>query len=334
MLSLFGCVPASKRFTATITDAFDTVTTVVAYDSSVDAFNAKFEKLEAELKRLDRLFDIYSEYEGITNLCTVNKTAAEAPVRVEKEIINLLIEGKKTYTESKGKINVCLGSVLELWHTAREAALENPENAYLPDMKELKEASRHTDIDALIINEKNETVSFKDEKLKLDVGAIAKGYSAELLKDYIKSNSLWKDFMLNLGGNVVTNGYKNSDGKTKWAIQIENPDLTSENALETLQLTNLSVVTSGDYQRYFEYEGKSYCHIIDPKTLMPAEYFTSVTVICENSALADRLSTELFVTPLSEGKALVEKLDKVEAVWVDKSYNETRSSGFEQYLMR
>ncbi len=330
--TLTGCgefyLPA--RYSETVIDAFDTVTTVVAYDDKKADFESHMYSVQSELKRFDGLFDIYGEREGVNNLCTLNKSAAKAPVKVDKEIIELLKYGKTVYAESGGRINICLGAVLEIWHDAREASNENPENAYLPDMKELKEASRHTNIDDLVIDEENCTVFFKDKRLKLDVGAIAKGFAAQKIADYLVENGIWTGgFMLNLGGNVVTRGYK-GDGRTKWTIQIENPNPESAEALYTLSVADLCVVTSGDYQRYFTFEGKDYCHIIDPKTLMPAEYFSGVTVICSDSALADRLSTELFLTPLNEGMEKVESLDGVEAVWVDKDFNTYASSGFNE----
>lgn len=331
-LSLFGCTASSKRYTSTFVEAFDTVTTVVAYDTSEEHYNSCVKLVEEKLNEYSRLFDIYREYEGVTNLCTINKTAGKAPVKADREIIALLAEGKKAYAESSGRLNICFGAVLSLWHEARETALKTPEKAYVPEMKKLKEASLHTNPDDLITDEENGTVFFKDSALKLDVGATAKGYAAEKLAEFIKEKNLWTDFMLNLGGNVVTCGFKNSDGRTKWNIQIENPD--SESPLESLSLTGLSVVTSGDYQRYFTFGGKRYCHIIDPETLMPAEYFTSVTVITESSALADRLSTELFLMPVDEGLKYIETLDGTEAVWADKNGSITCTSGFEQFRMR
>lgn len=330
-VSFFACSKGGRRFTATETGSFDTVTTVVAYDSGKSEFNAHFETFEKELKRYGKLFDIYTEYDGVTNLCTLNKKAAEAPVKVESDVIALLEEGVKAYEESGGRINICFGSVLSLWHEAREASNAEPEKAYIPDGATLKEAAKHCDINDLVIDKENSTVFFADSEMKLDAGAIAKGFCAEKLADFSEENGLWKDFLINLGGNVIARGYKNGDGNTLWNVQIENPDLNSDSALETLNVTNCSVVTSGDYMRYFTYEGKNYCHIIDVKTLMPAEYFSGVTVICDNSALADRLSTQLFVMPLNEGKEYVESLSGVEAIWVDKDNNITCSSGFEQY---
>lgn len=320
-----------EKFTASFLDLFDTASTIIAYDVSQERFDENYEKFHNELERYDHLFDIYHPYEGINNLYTVNKNAAEAPVKVSSDIIELLEYGKAIYKLSNGNTNICFGSVLSLWHTERELAKENSQGARLPDKNALEEASKHTDIDDLIIDKEERTIFFKDPDMKLDVGAIAKGYAVEKIAKWSQRN-LWDSAALSIGGNVTTYGFKNDDGKTLWKIGIENPDLTADDYLLMVNITDLSVVTSGDYQRYYVVDGKKYCHIINPQTLMPSENMASVSVICGDSALGDALSTTLFNMSIEDGRALVEKIDNVEAVWVDKDYNTTFSSGFEQYI--
>ena len=144
--------------------------------------------------------------------------------------------------------------------------------------------------------------------MKIDVGAIAKGWVAREICNWAKEN-LWNSAMLSLGGNICTFGFKNNDGSTPWNVQIESPDKNDKNGAAIVKVHDKSVVTSGDYQRYFEVDGKRYCHIINPDTLYPAEYVRSVSVICDDSALADALSTTLFNMPIEDGKALIEKTD-------------------------
>ena len=302
-----------------------------AYDDSQEKYDEHYEQFYNELKRYDNLFDIYKHYDGITNLYDVNKSAAVSPVKVDSEITELLKFGKKAYELTDGKTNICFGSVLKLWHDEREWATENPDDAKLPDDGALKEASKHTNIDDLIIDEENSTVYFKDKDLQLDVGAIAKGYAVSKVAQWAQEN-LWSSAAISIGGNVATFGYKNNDGSTLWKIGIENPDKTAEDYLMTVNITGLSVVTSGNYQRYYTVNNKQYCHIINPDTLMPAEFMTSVSVICEDSALGDALSTGLFNMSIEDGKNLVDSMDGVEAVWVDNNYNKTYSNGFEKYI--
>lgn len=323
-----GGIQKEERFTASFLDLFDTASTIIAYDESQEVFDKHYEMFYNELQRYDRLYDIYHSYEGINNLYYVNQKAGKEPVKVDKDIIDLLEYGKEIYKLSGGKTNICFGSVLVLWHNERELAQDQA--GKLPNMDELKEASKHTNIDDLVIDKENSTVFFKDSKMRLDVGAIAKGYAVQRVIEYAKEN-LWENAAISIGGNVSTYGYK-GDGKTKWKIGIENPDTTADEYLLMVDITDLSVVTSGDYQRYFTVDGKKYCHIINPETLMPSEYFSSVSILCNDSALGDALSTTLFNMNIEEGKKLVDSLDGVEVVWVDKEFNKTFSNGFEQFI--
>ena len=335
-LSLFSCKNTTElkneKYTEMVIDAFDTVTTVIAFDSSKDSFDSHFSQFKQDLEQYDKLFSIYKEYDGITNLYEINAKAKDSPVKADKEIIELLKFGVDCYSKTNGAVNICMGSVLKLWHDAREVSLDDPTKAYIPDEKALSEAAKHTDINNLVIDEEASTVFFKDGEMSLDVGAIAKGYTAQKIADKIKADGVWKDFVISLGGNVVASGYKSRYNATNWNIEIENP--SGEETFEVLSVTDKSVVTSGDYQRYFTVDGKTYCHIIDPKTNMPANNFKSVSIVCDDSALADALSTALFILSRDEGMKLIESLDGVEAMWADAKLNKTYSSGFGNYILK
>lgn len=331
--SFASCGTANKKekYTSSFLDLFDTASTIIAYDDSQEAFDEHMEQFHNRLEEYDKLYDIYNSYDGLANLYAVNQQAKDGPVKVDERIIDLLEYCKYVYALSEGKTNACFGSVLRLWHYSRDNASNNPDTAALPDMTELKKAAEHISFDSLVIDKEKSTVYFSDPELKLDVGAIAKGYAVREITNWAKEN-LWTAAAISIGGNVSTFGFKNNDGKTLWNIGIENPDTSSNDYLLNVKITDLSVVTSGDYQRYFVVDGKKYCHIINPDTLMPAEYVSSVSVICNDSALGDALSTTLFNMPIDDGKKLVESLDGVEAVWVDKEYNKSFSSGFEEYI--
>lgn len=161
------------------------------------------------------------------------------------------------------------------------------------------------------------TVYLSDKHMKLDVGAIAKGYATVQVCKIAKANG-YKNFLISVGGNVSAIGKKGLK-KELWNVAIQNPDKYSEQkSLYTLGITDLSLVASGNYERYYTVDGKRYHHIINPATLMPSEYFTSVSVICKDSGLADALSTTVYNMSFEEGKALIESLDDVEALWVFK----------------
>lgn len=319
-LLLGGCAvkPAAPRqYTATFLTLFDTVTTVVGSGETEEAFQAEAQKIHDDLAYYHRLFDIYQEYEGINNLKTVNDSAGIAPVTVEQAIIDLLLDCKSYYTLTSGKVNVAMGSVLSLWHEARTDGLRDPRSAKLPPKEQLAAAAEHTDIDGVIVDPQASTVYLSDPQLRLDVGAIAKGWATQQVAQSAPSGML-----ISVGGNVCATGPKQAD--TPWVIGIQNPE--GEGNLHTLYLKKGTVVTSGDYQRTYWVEGRSYHHIIDPDTQMPSGYWRSVSVICEDSGLADALSTALFLLPLEEGKALAAQCG-VEVLWVDGNKQEYSTPG-------
>ena len=150
--------------------------------------------------------------------------------------------------------------------------------------------------------------------MSLDVGAIAKGYACEKIASSLESAG-YSSYVLDLGGNLRAIGHK-PDGST-WRTAVRNPDIfSSEPYIYYFNIADTSVVTSGDYQRYYTVNGVNYHHIINKDTLMPANYFSSVTIITKNSGLADGLSTALFNMDYEAGVALVSSLDGVSVVWV------------------
>lgn len=325
-LLLAGCSapePQQKQYTATFLDVFDTVTTIIGKADSQEAFEATAQTVHDKLLVYHQLFDIYNTYDGISNLKTVNDNAGIAPVQVDGAIIRLLQDCKEYCTATGGRVNAALGSVLRLWHEARNDGLDDPQHAYLPDSNALAEAAKHTDPGNIIIDEAASTVYLADPDMRLDVGAVAKGWAAEeVAKDSPEG------LLISVGGNVCATGPKDSSG-TPWVVGIQNPD--GGDYLHTIYVTGGSVVTSGDYQRAYTVGGRVYHHIIDPDTLYPSDYWRSVTVVCPNSALADALSTALFLLPLEEGQQLLDALG-AEAMWVDAQGARFYSPGFQKLI--
>ena len=318
---LCGCAQknSTKKFEKSYFEAFNTYTTISGYAASQQEWNAVADELYAQLWEYHQLFDIYNDYPGIENLKTVNDNAGVAPVQVDRQIIALLLDCKAYYEATDGLVNVAMGSVLRLWHDARTAGLADPENARLPDAAALKEAALHTNWDDVIIDAEKATVYLSDSAMSLDVGAIAKGWATQRVAEVAPEGVL-----LSVGGNICATGAK-PDG-SPWNVGVQDPDNTSA-YLRTCKIKNGSLVTSGDYQRYYTVDGKRYHHIIDPATGNPAQHWRSVTIRCANSAVADLLSTALFLLPLEEGKALLKQYS-AEAMWVDHSGNIFQSDGF------
>ena len=330
ILILSGCAVAQpqqklKQYNATFLDLFDTVTTVVGKAESESAFQEKAQFVKTELERYHRLFDIYNDYEGLVNLKTVNDAAAFAPVTVDPVLIELLLDCKQYCAVTGGKVNAAMGGVLQLWHEARSDSIDDPLNAYLPDPESLASKAAHTDFDCVVIDAENSTVHITDPRLRLDVGAIAKGWAAQRVAETAP-----KGLLISIGGNVCATGPKDDSG-TPWVVGIQNPD--GGDYLHTIYVKSGCVVTSGDYQRYFLVDGKPYHHIIDPATLQPGKLWRSVTIVCEDSGLADALSTALFLMSRADGQQLLDRY-QAKAMWVDPEGNRFYSPGFEQLIKK
>lgn len=331
LLQSAACGKSDDRFTETWFDLFDTVITVTACDDGALAFKEHCAALREELQTFHRLYDVYHAYEGIVNVHTLNREAKNKPVAVDDRLFDLLTFGKEIYKTTGGKVNICMGAVLSIWHDYREAGIEDPAGAALPPESALQEAAKHISIDALVLDAAAKTVFFSDPRLQLDVGAIAKGFAAQQIGAWAKE-SLWSAAVLSLGGNVIAFGVNPNNSRGLWNVGVENPDETAEGFLATVSVTDRAVVTSGDYQRYYTVNGEKYCHIIDPETLFPGRNFTGVTVICGDSALADALSTALFLLPEREGTALIEATPDTEALWARPDGSTLQSSGFAAYV--
>ena len=320
-----------KKFSAYSFDYFDTVTTVTGYAESQEAFDEIADGILKELGEYHRLFTIYHRFEGLENLCTINElvNGTHRVVTVDRRIIDMLLYAKDMYHETDGHVNIAMGSVLSIWHDYREIGMSDPASAELPPMEKLTAASEHTDINCLVIDEENSTVTLTDPAMKLDVGAIAKGYAVEMVAKRLEEQGI-AGFVLNVGGNVRTVGPKGNG--EKWVVGIENPvDDEEKPYLAYLELAGQTIVTSGSYQRYYLVDGKRYHHIIDPETLMPSEGFVSVSILTKSSADGDALSTALFCMSFEEGLALIESIPDTEAMWVFQDGREETSSGCDSY---
>lgn len=320
------------RFTEYSFDYFDTVTTITGYAETEEEFKRITADILAELSEYHRLFTIYQRFDGTENLCTINELVdgAHRVVTVDPRIVDMLTYAKEMYERTDGRMNVAMGSVLSIWHDYRTEGLDEPWNAELPPMDKLTEAAEHTDIHDLIIDRENSTVFLADPKMKLDVGAVAKGYAVEMVARSLEEQSI-TGFVLNVGGNVRTVGTK--DGGESWKAGVSNPEESEETPyVAYLSLAGESLVTSGSYQRYYTVNGKNYHHIIDSETLMPAEGFLSVSVVCGSSADGDALSTALFCMSVEEGRALVQSMDGVEALWILADGTQVESDGLGKYL--
>lgn len=264
-------IPASKEFFA-----MDTYMEVDAYGDNGEKAVAKAEK---EVNKLD---SILSTGKSTSEISKLNKNKKQV---VSADTMSLIKVSIKISKVTNSAFNPTIYPLMELWGFTTK-------NYYVPKDNEIKPLLNHMDIDNIKIDERKNEVSFKDNKMKIDLGAIAKGYTSSKIIDIFKENNI-KSGMVTLGGNVQVLG-KKPDGSL-WKVGIQNP-IGEDEYLGVLQTSDKAVITSGGYERNFTKNGKFYHHILDPSNGYPANNgLTSVTIISSDGTLADALSTSLFV---------------------------------------
>lgn len=312
-------------YTTTWFDLFDTVAIVKGYAHSQAEWDEQMEALHADLLHYHQLFDIYHHYDGLVNLYDLNAQAAAAPVTVGEDLYIFLDWCANTiYPATGGATNIAAGAVLALWHDARESDSPAP-----PADALIREALQHTRMEDLQLDAQTRTVSFTDPALRLDVGAVAKGYAVELAAQAAEARGL-DSALLNIGGNLRAIGEKANNEGT-WTAGVENPWGGEPAYIQALTLPDgASLIVSGDYQRYFDYEGVRYSHLIDLATGFPARYCSSVAVVApaRDGGIGDALSTALFCLPETEGRQLLAASDGCQALWMYPDGTTSHSEGW------
>lgn len=316
--SLNGCnIKKNQTFQAEFFDLFDTHTIIIAEATSQKEFRKQVQLIYDELLRLHKLYDSYNAYEGIHNIYTINHS--KDWVEVDKDIIELLTFSKEGFFITKNKVDPSFGPVIEVWQEAYNSA--HNQSPYLPSDEALREANQHVNIDNILI---------KDTKVKvkagttIHVGAIAKGVALEKLRKILTDFS----GIINVGGDILALGTPST--KDFWQIGIKDPFQVQEELLDIVEIKNKAVVTSGNYERFFVYKNERYHHIIDTKSLYPSNIFASVTVVHENTAMADLLSTGLFLLSYEEGLKVLETYGG-EALWVTVDGTKMMTDGYRQF---
>ena len=328
-LFMVGCEDKYEYFKYNVVGPFDTITTYISYAKSQNEFDEQCEMLDERLEYYDKLFDKYTSYDDVNNVKTINDNAGKKPVVVDEALIDLLEVSITRYHEVSSKVNIAFGNVIDIWHGYRENAEANDGIGKVPSQQELAKANEHVDIESIKIDKAKKTVYIDDAKVSIDLGATAKGYAIELVKDELIEMGV-ESFLLSGGGNVASHGERlfEKDGDmllddcaTKYCVGIESPQdgnyANTGSELALLVMQGESIVTSGDYQRFYkDNNGVRYHHLIDPDTLYPAVHFRSVSIITEDSGYADYLSSSVFLMPFEDGLEFVNSLEGVEAIWL------------------
>ena len=232
------------------------------------------------------------------------------------ETLSLMETGLKYSALSGGAFDITIGSCSSLWDFTAQPPC-------IPDQKALSEALAHVGYEKVSLN--GNAVSFSDDKTMVDLGAVAKGYIADRLKEFLVENGV-TSAIIDLGGNVLCIGKKPDE--SPFHIGIQKPFDTQGTPMLVVPISGWSIVTSGIYERYFEDNGRLYHHILNPATGFPCENnLLSVTILSEHSVDGDALSTACFSLGLADGMALIDTLDDIYAVFVTDDYEIHYSEG-------
>lgn len=281
---------------------FDTPITLQA-TSTEDEFNQYLEIVKGTFTECNELFDVYHTYDDHISLMEVNQTAHGKAIEVDPRIIEVLNEAFKAHAINP-KFDVSQGKLIQVWKKQFDA-----ETPALPSPEEIEQSINPDSMNAIKVVDN--TIELTNDQVALDFGAIAKGYTTQLAAEKLEEAGMTSGF-INAGGNIVLIGQK-VDG-TDWRIGVQDPE-SSGSVLTFITDRATSLVTSGDYQRYMEIDGKRYAHIIDPATGYPSEYMRSVTVINDRSIYCDAMSTALFSISVEEGLTLCEQYG-LQAIWI------------------
>ncbi|HDK7139992.1 TPA: FAD:protein FMN transferase [Clostridium botulinum] len=311
-LIFVGCNSKSEEPVSRETYLMGTIINIKAYGKNAD---------KAVQASVDKISDIENKMSlniSTSEINKINKNAGIAPVKVSKNTFDV-VKASLIYSEkSKGSFDITVEPLVSLWGIGTD-------KARIPSKDEINNALKLINYKDVIINEKESTVMLKRKGQAIDLGAIAKGYAADELKEVLLNYNVSSAF-LNLGGNVYVLG--NKPDKTPWKIGVQNPLEPRGDYLGIVSVSDKSVVTSGNYERFFERNGKRYHHIFDTKTGYPAEKgLISVSIISDKSIDGDALSTSVYTLGLDEGKKLIESLNNVEAVFVTKDKKVYITSG-------
>ncbi len=315
-----------QRYSSDIVGLFDTVISLIAYCGSQEDYDRFASMAEVRFTELNRLFDIYNPYDGLNNLHTVNAAAGGPAVTVAPEIIDLLEFCQDKQKTIGNRVDITLGAMLDIWSKARKAGRNDPSGAVLPDMAALRAAAASSGMDSLVVDRAAGTVRVAKAGIRLDVGAVAKGFAAEIVEREL-ADAGFQSFLISCGASsIILHGRPFQEGKETWSIGMQNPSAllpeTGQSAesqpdyAAVAMLNDRTIGNSGDYQNYYTVGSVHYSHLIDRDTLMPATFFRGVSVFTDDCGLSDFLSSTLFLLPYETGRALVDSMQGIDAIWI------------------
>jgi thiamine biosynthesis lipoprotein len=276
--------------------------TVVTKDPSFA--NECIENAVTEISRIEALLTTFND-SSQTN--RINENAGIKPVKVDKEVVDLIQRSKRISEVTQGAFDITYGSIdKRLWNFDKTITS-------LPDEATAKKLVRLINYQNVIVDDRKNTVFLKEKGMRIGFGGIGKGYAAERAKSVLHDRGI-KSGIVNAAGDLTTWGYQ--PGGKPWTIGIADPD-AARKAFSHLDITNTSIATSGNYEKYIMIDGKKYSHTIDPKTGLPVTGIKSVTIICPNAEIADAMATPVMIMGVKVGLDMINQVKDLACIIID-----------------
>ena len=280
-----------------------TVCTIKIYDKS------STKVLDKGFKRISEIENTMSISKDQSEVIDINNAAGEKPIKISDGTMKVLKEGLRFAALTNGKMDITVGPLVKLWGIGTD-------KARLPSKEEILQKKALIGYKNLILDEKNKTAFLKNKGMVIDLGAIAKGYTADEVKEVLKENGV-EHAIINLGGNVFAMGKNVND--SPWKIGIQDPFTQRGDIIGMIEVEDKSIVTSGIYERYFEKDGKKYHHILSTTTGYPCDNsIAGVSIVSVKSIDGDALSTSVFSLGLEDGMKFINNMPGAEGIFITK----------------
>jgi len=282
--------------------------TISVVDDDAKLAEKQIDEAIAEVSRIENLLTTFNN-ESQTN--QINENAGIRPVNVDKEVFDLIQRSLRISALTDGAFDISYGSIdKRFWNFDKEMTS-------LPNAEAAKESIKLINYQNIILDTLNLTVFLKEKGMRIGFGGIGKGYAAERAKQLLIKNGV-KSGIVNAAGDLTTWG--NQPNGTPWTIAIADPD-TQNKAFSYINISDIAVATSGNYEKYVIIDEKKYSHTIDPKTGFPVSGIKSVTIICPNAELADAMATPITVLGVDAGLGLINQMKQIACIIIDDDNN-------------
>ncbi|MEI2739477.1 MAG: FAD:protein FMN transferase [Chitinophagaceae bacterium] len=277
---------------------------ITVVSENKDEALARIDDAVAEISRIEKLLTTFSD-SSQTNL--INRNAGLSPVKVDKEVFDIIARSKRISDVTQGAFDITYGSVdKKLWNFDKTMTA-------LPDAETAKRSVHLINYRNVILDEKKCTVFLKEKGMRIGFGGIGKGYAAERAKIILQQKGITSG-IVNASGDLTAWGYQ-PNGK-EWTIGIADPN-SAHHPFSYLNITNMAIATSGNYEKFIMIDGKKYSHTIDPKTGLPVSGIKSVTIISPNAEIADAMATPVMIMGIKVGLDMVNQVRGLACIIVD-----------------